>query len=124
MSSKLRIVTWNIHKGIGTDRAYRLDRTIAVLRELDADVVCLQEVWTDDDALAITTALSAKYPRAFRERTEDHSPKSTPCGIWSTYQLDRCVSKSCTPNGISADECVKTSCKDRYDALEAHYKLD
>ena len=44
MTSKLRIVTWNIHKGIGTDRAYRLDRTIAVLRELDADVVCLQEV--------------------------------------------------------------------------------
>jgi len=44
MTSKLRIVTWNIHKGIGTDRKYRLDRTIDVLRELDADVVCLQEV--------------------------------------------------------------------------------
>lgn len=44
MTSRLRIVTWNIHKGIGTDRKYRLDRTIAVLRELDADVVCLQEV--------------------------------------------------------------------------------
>lgn len=44
MSSKLRIVTWNIHKGIGTDGAYRLDRVIEVLRDLDADVVCLQEV--------------------------------------------------------------------------------
>ncbi len=44
MSSKLRIVTWNIHKGIGTDRKYRLERIIAVLRDLDADVVCLQEV--------------------------------------------------------------------------------
>lgn len=44
MSSKLRIVTWNIHKGIGTDRAYRLDRIIDVLRALDADVACLQEV--------------------------------------------------------------------------------
>lgn len=44
MSSKLRIVTWNIHKGIGTDRAYRLDRVIQVLRRLDADVACLQEV--------------------------------------------------------------------------------
>jgi len=47
MTSRLRIVTWNIHKGIGTDRAYRLDRTVRVLRELDADVVCLQEV--DED---------------------------------------------------------------------------
>jgi endonuclease/exonuclease/phosphatase family metal-dependent hydrolase len=44
MSSKLRIVTWNIHKGIGTDRVYRLERVIGVLRDLDADVVCLQEV--------------------------------------------------------------------------------
>lgn len=47
MTSSLRIVTWNIHKGIGTDRAYRLDRTVRVLRDLDADVVCLQEV--DED---------------------------------------------------------------------------
>jgi endonuclease/exonuclease/phosphatase family metal-dependent hydrolase len=44
MTSKLRLVTWNIHKGIGTDRSYRLDRVIAVLAELDADLVCLQEV--------------------------------------------------------------------------------
>ena len=44
MSAKLRIVTWNIHKGIGTDRAYRLDRTVEVLKAIDADVVCLQEV--------------------------------------------------------------------------------
>ncbi len=44
MSSKLRIVTWNIHKGIGTDRVYRLRRIVQVLRDLDADVVCLQEV--------------------------------------------------------------------------------
>jgi len=40
----VRIVTWNIHKGIGTDRCYRLERVIAVLRDVDADVVCLQEV--------------------------------------------------------------------------------
>ena len=44
MSANLRIVTWNIHKGIGTDRAYRLDRIVRVLGALDADVVCLQEV--------------------------------------------------------------------------------
>ena len=44
VSSKLRIITWNIHKGIGTDRNYRLDRVMQVLARLDADVVCLQEV--------------------------------------------------------------------------------
>jgi len=44
MTSRLRVVTWNIHKGIGTDRQYQLDRIIRVLRDLDADVACLQEV--------------------------------------------------------------------------------
>lgn len=44
MTSKLRIVTWNIHKAIGTDGAYRLDRVMEVLRDLDPDVACLQEV--------------------------------------------------------------------------------
>ena len=44
MTASLRVVTWNIHKGIGTDRRYQLERIVHVLRELDADVVCLQEV--------------------------------------------------------------------------------
>lgn len=44
MAQRLRLVTWNIHKGIGTDRKYQLERTLAVLRDLDADVCCLQEV--------------------------------------------------------------------------------
>jgi endonuclease/exonuclease/phosphatase family metal-dependent hydrolase len=44
MPARLTLATWNIHKGIGTDGRYRLDRTIHVLKGLDADVVCLQEV--------------------------------------------------------------------------------
>lgn len=41
----MRILSYNIHKGIGgRDRRYRLDRIIRVLREEDADLVCLQEV--------------------------------------------------------------------------------
>lgn len=42
---RLRIVTWNIHKGIGgVDRRYRLDRVASVLQSLNADIVLLQEV--------------------------------------------------------------------------------
>lgn len=41
----MRLITYNIHKGIGGhDRRYRLDRIIAVLEGLDADLACLQEV--------------------------------------------------------------------------------
>src|SRR5215203_5929284 len=42
---RLRVVTWNIHKGIGgVDRRYRLERTASVLASLRPDLALLQEV--------------------------------------------------------------------------------
>ena len=40
----LRIATYNIHKCVGLDRRYAPERIAEVLREIDADVVALQEV--------------------------------------------------------------------------------
>ena len=40
----LKLATWNIHYGIGDDRRFDLDRIVAVLGEMDADIVGLQEV--------------------------------------------------------------------------------
>ena len=40
----LRVVTYNIHRCRGMDRRTRPDRAAAVLRDIDADVVALQEV--------------------------------------------------------------------------------
>lgn len=40
-----RVVTYNIHKGIGgVDRRYRLERIVETLAHLEADILCLQEV--------------------------------------------------------------------------------
>lgn len=40
-----RVVSWNIHKGIGgVDRRYQLDRVIQLIREVDPDIALLQEV--------------------------------------------------------------------------------
>lgn len=39
----LRVATWNIHKGVGSDRRRDLGRTIRVIAELGADIVALQE---------------------------------------------------------------------------------
>jgi endonuclease/exonuclease/phosphatase family metal-dependent hydrolase len=42
---RFSVVTWNIHKGIGgVDRRYRIDRVVAVLSAIGADVALLQEV--------------------------------------------------------------------------------
>jgi endonuclease/exonuclease/phosphatase family metal-dependent hydrolase len=43
MVSPMRIATFNVHKCIGPDGAYRPDRVAAVIAELDADVVAIQE---------------------------------------------------------------------------------
>ena len=41
----MRLLSYNIHKGIGgQDRRYRLDRILAVIRDENPDLVCLQEV--------------------------------------------------------------------------------
>ncbi len=42
---RLRVISWNIHKGIGgIDRRYDLDRVIQLLDEQDPDIALLQEV--------------------------------------------------------------------------------
>ncbi|WP_326698757.1 endonuclease/exonuclease/phosphatase family protein [Streptomyces sp. NBC_01754] len=40
----LRVATYNIHAGAGMDGVFDLDRQVAALRALDADVIGLQEV--------------------------------------------------------------------------------
>jgi endonuclease/exonuclease/phosphatase family metal-dependent hydrolase len=40
----MRLMTYNIHKGVGADRRYRLDRVVAVIRAEAPDLICLQEV--------------------------------------------------------------------------------
>ncbi|HET8675340.1 MAG TPA: endonuclease/exonuclease/phosphatase family protein, partial [Blastocatellia bacterium] len=43
---RIKLVTYNIHRCRGMDRRVRPDRIVEVLREVDADVVALQEVWS------------------------------------------------------------------------------
>jgi endonuclease/exonuclease/phosphatase family metal-dependent hydrolase len=40
----MRLLSYNIHKGIGRDWRYRLERVCQVIEELQPDLVCLQEV--------------------------------------------------------------------------------
>jgi endonuclease/exonuclease/phosphatase family metal-dependent hydrolase len=43
MQKMMRVASYNIHKCVGTDRRFNPERIIAVLAEIDADVVALQE---------------------------------------------------------------------------------
>lgn len=41
---KIRMITYNIHRAIGVDRRFRLERIASILADHDPDVVLLQEV--------------------------------------------------------------------------------
>ncbi len=62
---KLKVASYNIHKGVGLDRRRDPDRILTVLREIDADVIALQEA---DRRYGLREAV---IPRA---ALDDHSP--------------------------------------------------
>ncbi|HQS70376.1 MAG: endonuclease [Novosphingobium sp. 28-62-57] len=62
---KLKVASYNIHKGVGLDRRRDPDRILTILREIDADVIALQEA---DRRFGLREAV---IPRA---TLDDHSP--------------------------------------------------
>ena len=54
----MRIATWNVWHRFGPWEA-RADAILATLRELDADVVCLQETWTEEGGRSQAAELAA-----------------------------------------------------------------
>jgi endonuclease/exonuclease/phosphatase family metal-dependent hydrolase len=66
--SKFRIVTYNVHKCVGVDRQLNPARIVSVLKEINADIVALQEVLCihgrnseDDQAHFIARGLGFNY---------------------------------------------------------------
>lgn len=49
----IKIMTFNIRRGLGSDLSLNLERTAKVIAELQPDVVCLQEVFSGSKILAI-----------------------------------------------------------------------
>ena len=47
-AERLRVATYNVHRCRGLDRRIRPARIVRVLRELDADIIALQEVWSQE----------------------------------------------------------------------------
>ena len=97
----------------------RLPHLIDHLKKVDADVACLQEVWSDADSSAVIKGLRSQYPFSFREKTVDTSPKEIKCkNATDVLVLQGCVEGKCFAKGISVFECVATVCKAQYDKLD------
>jgi endonuclease/exonuclease/phosphatase family metal-dependent hydrolase len=97
-----------------------------MLARLDADVVCLEEVWTDDDANAILAGTGDAFPYHFRQVTQNDASEWLACGPtqWlDLYRLNSCVKDKCTPDGVSVFECVKDQCAPQYAQIDDTCKL-
>ncbi len=95
----------------------RLPKIGPALRATDADVLCLQEVWGDEDYEHLRASLADTYPHAFRQQTEEDGKRWFSCNPFSLLSLKNCVDSTCTSEGVSAEECVQNACKEKYDAL-------
>lgn len=76
---KLTLATYNIHACVGADGRFEPERTVQVLRELNADVMALQEVECHDvdghdllDYLAAKTGLTAIAGPTLLRRTRSY----------------------------------------------------
>jgi len=104
----------------------RVDPIVDELKQSPADVLCLQEVWTDADAQRIQDGVASTFPHAFRQVTENDSSAWFACGPtqWpALYGMNSCVSERCTPHGISAFECAADQCAPAWGELDDHCKL-
>jgi len=104
----------------------RVQPIIGELEDSTADVLCMQEVWTDADAEAIRAGVEATFPYSFREKTKNDANDWFACGPtqWpSLYSMNSCVSSKCTPSGISAFECAADQCAPEWAALDDTCKL-
>jgi endonuclease/exonuclease/phosphatase family metal-dependent hydrolase len=93
---QLKLATYNIHGCVGTDGRFEPERTMHVLKELDADVVALQEVEHHDldgrdllDYLALNTGLTAVAgPTLQRETRHYGNAILTKLPILAVNQID------------------------------------
>jgi endonuclease/exonuclease/phosphatase family metal-dependent hydrolase len=57
---ELKLASYNVHRAIGTDRRCSRERILAVLREIDADVIALQEVEAHDSGADMLAWLASE----------------------------------------------------------------
>lgn len=94
-SLQLRIASYNIHGGIGADRHFVPNRIVDVLREIDADIIALQEVESRSTGFDMLEFLSAHLaltpipgPTLVAENGDYGNGILTRLPIISTHRID------------------------------------
>ena len=111
--TQLTVETWNL--GLAYNfvpfATARRDLTIAAAAASDADILCIQEVWTDEDVAALQKAASeAGFAETWFQATpEDVTGLPVACTEGDRKDLQPCAEDACMTSTELAD-CVQTQC--------------
>ena len=123
-TSTLTISTYNVGmaRGYVDHSAERFEQIKATLSGEDgADVVCLQELWSDDDTDSLIEHVETTYPYAFRrvttlEEVSDTADMAPGCTQVETAPLVACAVPLCDGEADLAS-CVLGSCEDEFNNM-------
>lgn len=128
----LVLTTFNVGLAFGyvEDASGRVEPTIAAINDSDADILCVQELWTNQGEMAmwtqevierVLTGTEGTYGHQYWLRTEspdDAEPSG--CTIEEAQPLEDCAVAACgdiSPENIA--DCVLDSCGDEFNAVSS-----
>jgi D-arabinose 1-dehydrogenase-like Zn-dependent alcohol dehydrogenase len=95
----------------------RQPAVVEAVAAIDADVVCLNEVWTEADITAIIEAAAATFPHHAVEMTLEEGASGEPaCTPEEAEPLKVCAESNCADTD-DLTGCVLTFCAAEFDAL-------
>lgn len=111
-----RFATYNVGLAYGFVplAEFRRDELFDSVPQVDADALCMQEVWLDDDIQQMTDALEQKFPYVYRHNSKEEFaglPPEDEARCDSLDQLYNCVDSNCDtsdPEGLL--DCAFDNC--------------
>ena len=116
----ITVATWNL--GLAYNFVpltnERREQTMAAAAAIDADLVCLQEVWAETDVAAMTAAAKAAgFTDVYVDPTkEDVTGLPIACTEGDTKDLAPCAQSNCVPSDNLVG-CVQSKCANELAAL-------
>lgn len=105
-------VTYNLGLATGyvSYAAERRPKLLELLATVDADVLCLQEVWTQDDVDAVVAGAAATYPYSHYVMLKDTELGPPACTETETAPIRACIDANCDVSPGELAECVLDKC--------------
>jgi endonuclease/exonuclease/phosphatase family metal-dependent hydrolase len=97
--------------------AERREPVVAAVTTSTADVICLQEVWFDEDREYVLSQLAESYPHQYSQFEEVESGGDPACTPEEGGPLMECATAAECDSATDLGQCVLTNCVTEYSAL-------